>query len=699
MDSFFNPSSVAIIGAPRRTGEGNNNIVEILLRFGYKGRVYPINPGANEIAGLKAFSNIKELPEKVDVAIISLGRDRVLDNFKECLNHQIKNYIIISQGFSDADEKGKELQNEIVRLAEISGARIVGPNTLGVINTFSGFTSAFIEVARPSKPSPLAVIAQTGIIQGGQDNFIDNNLGKTIDLGNMSDVDYVDVLEYLENDPEIKVIAMHMEGLKRGKAFLETATRVAQKKPIIVLKSGRSTKGANATLSHTGSLAGEDEIFDIAFRRAGIIRANDTTEFKDFIKSLLKFPPMSSENIGIITPSGGAGILGVDACEKEGLNTPPLSDSIMRKLKDVSPEWFELGNPVDMWPVGLNKDYFKVFEMTFNDFWQREDIGGVIVGHVALSSPLHKDFNCYPNLYNLLKEYLDSTENKKPLSIWIYGDNTWQERERLEKLPFTATFSSIERAVRGIGVAHRYSKLTSQSEKTFKEKGNAEKSFYSNAINLGKHENKNILGLEALLHLNHYGVPIANTKYALNAQDAFESAASLSFPVVLKAVTSKWLHKTEHGGVITGLKSAKEVREKCNYLIQLTGEGLEGFLVQEQVEGKELILGIKRDPQFGHVIVCGTGGIYAEVLRDINRELLPLNRELAEKMLKSLNGYPLLAGVRGEKPVDLEKVIDTMIHLANFALHNPHVKELDINPLIANPYECKAVDVRIIYES
>ncbi len=698
MHSFFNPSSIAIVGAPRKTGEGSNNIVEILLRFGYQGRIYPINPRAKEIAGLKAFSSIQDLPEKVDLAIISLGRDRVLDNFKECLNNNIKNYIIISQGFSDADEKGKELQKEIVRLAKINGARIVGPNTLGVINAFSGFTSAFIEVSRPSEPPPLAVIAQTGIIQIGQDNFLDHNLGKTIDLGNMSDVDYVDVLEYLEDDPEIKVIAMHMEGLKRGKAFLETASRVAQKKPIIVLKSGRSAKGANAALSHTGSLVGEDEIFDIAFRRAGIIRTHDTTEFKDFIKSLLKFPPMASENVGIITPSGGAGILGVDACEKEGLNTPPLSDEVMKKLKEVAPEWFELGNPVDMWPVGINEDYFKVFEMTFKDFWNREDIGGVIVGHVAISSPLHKDFNCYPKLYNLLKEHLDSTEHKKPLSVWIYGDNTWQERERLERLPLTVTFPSIERAVRGIGAAHRYAELTKQSRKTLKEKEIAKIFTYRDTIKIKKDENNSIHGLEALLLLNNYGISIANTKFALNTEDALEFAASLEFPVVLKAVTSIWLHKTEHGGVITGLKSAQEVKEKCDQLIQLAGDGLEGFLVQEQVSGKELILGIKRDPQFGHVIVCGTGGIYAEVLRDINRELLPINRELAEIMLKSLRGYPLLAGVRGEKPVDLGKVIDTMLNLANFALHNPDVKELDINPLITNPDDCKAVDVRIIYE-
>jgi len=489
-----------------------------------------------------------------------------------------------------------------------------------------------------------------------------------------------------------------MEGLKRGKAFLETASRVAQKKPIIVLKSGRSAKGASAALSHTGSLVGEDEIFDIAFRRAGIIRANDTTEFKDFIKSLLKFPPMASNNIGIITPSGGAGILGVDACEKEGLNTPPLSDHILKKLKEIAPEWFELGNPVDLWPVGINEDYLKVFEMTFKDFWHREDIGGVIVGHVAIASPLHKDFNSYPRLYNLLKEHLDSTEHKKPLSIWIYGDQTWPERKRLEELPLTVTFSSIERAVRGIGAAHHHHKSTHPSLKISQEKEKMVQPRYTDSMDLGEPQQKNILGLEALLRISDFGVPIANTKFAPHAAGALEAAKSVGYPVVLKAVTSKWLHKTEHGGVVTGLKGAEEVQETCDHFMQLAGGELEGFLVQEQVEGKELILGIKRDPQFGHVIVCGTGGIYAEVLQDTHQELLPVDRELAGRMLRSLKGYPLLAGVRGEKPVDVEKVVDAMVHLANFALHNPGVKELDINPLIANPDECKAVDVRIIYE-
>ncbi len=699
MHSFFDPASVAVIGASRETGEGSNNIVEMAQRFGYKGAIYPINPKAEQIAGLKAFPSVKNLPETVDLAVVSVGRDRILDIFKDSLDKGIKSFIIISQGFGDADEKGRMLQDEMVRLAGSAGARIVGPNTMGVINAFSGFSSSFIDALRPPEPRPLAVIAQTGILQVGQEVFINNNLGKTIDLGNMSDIDFVDVLEYFEKDSDIKVIAIHMEGLKRGETFLETAGRITQQKPIIVLKTARSNLGAQAALSHTGSLAGEDEVFEIAFQRAGIIRVNDTTEFKDTVKSLLKFPPMSSNKIGVITPSGGAGIQAIDACEKIGLTTPPLSEKLINKLKEVSPEWFSIGNPVDMWPVGINKSYFEVFERTFKEFWQREDIGGIVVGHVALASHLHNDFNCYPIMYNMLKEHLDATNIKKPLSFWLYGDQTWNTRVKLDELPLTVSFSSIERAVRGIGAAHRYYILANQSRNVLEERNKAKSSFTMENMKKIRTEKNVILGMEALSHISSYGISIANTKYARNTEEALQAAGKIGFPIVLKAVASKWLHKTEHGGVITGLKTLQEVKANCSLLAKRAGEGLEGFLIQEQVKGKEILLGIKKDPQFGHVMVCGTGGIYAEVLQDISRELLPLTRKQAEKMLKSLKGYSILSGVRGEKPVNLEMLIDTMLHLAELAMQNPGIVEMDINPLICNSTECKAVDVRIIFNT
>ena len=309
MQKFLDPDSVALIGVPRNTGNGSFNNAETLLRYGFEGKIFPINPNAREICGLKAYPSIADVPEAVDLAVISVGRERVIPMLDQCISAGVKRVVIITQGFADADRKGKEMQEEIERKAKANSVRILGPNTMGVANNFKKFTTAFIDLPRPDTFSPVSLIAQTGVIQVASQNMAYKHWGKAIDIGNGCDVDVVDSLSYLAYDPETKVIVIYMEGMKRGADFLKLASQVTLKKPVIVYKSGRSKAGAKAALSHTGSLVGEDHVFDAVCKRAGIIRVKNGSEMTDAIRALLVMEEMEGPRLGVVTVTGAGGII------------------------------------------------------------------------------------------------------------------------------------------------------------------------------------------------------------------------------------------------------------------------------------------------------------------------------------------------------------------------------------------------------
>ena len=309
MHKFMDPASVALIGTPRRTGPGAFNNAEMMLHYGYRGRLYPVNPAGGEILGLKVHPALSEIPETVDLAIISVGRDRVSAAFEDCIRAGIGHVLIISQGFADADERGRGLQDQIARRAREAGVRVLGPNTLGVVNNYVRFNTAFVEIPCPEKFLPVSLIAQTGFIQVASRNLAWRDIGKAIDVGNSCDLDIADALDYLADDPETRVIVVHMEGLKRGRAFLESADRASRKKPVIVLKTGRSKAGARAALSHSGSLVGEDHVYDAAFRRAGVLRVRTSGEMRDAIHALAVLGDMQGPRIGVVTVTGAGGIM------------------------------------------------------------------------------------------------------------------------------------------------------------------------------------------------------------------------------------------------------------------------------------------------------------------------------------------------------------------------------------------------------
>ncbi len=453
MRLFFEPGAVVLIGTSRQTGPGAYNNLEMLLSYGYAGRIYLVHPKVPDIMGYKTYPRVADLPEVPDLAVISLGRERVGPAARECVEHGIKRLVVISQGFADADARGAELQAELVALAREHGVRILGPNTMGVLNPFSGFTTAFIDVPREPAPAPLTIVAQSGAFQVGASSFT-GQMGKAIDVGNACDLDMVDVLEYLADDPETRIIVLHLEGIKRGRRFLNTAARVARAKPIIALKTGRSQAGARAAMSHTGSLVGEDAIVDLALAAAGIIRVRTLVELRAVSRAFLKFRPMAGPRLGVATATGAFGIIAADACEDHGLELAPFPEGL-RELEEERIPWHKLGNPVDLWPLGMVTGSFTgVFKRAVAGLFADAQVDAVLGVGPCFTSPRHADLD----IPGAVRELHAANPLHKPLALLLYGDAAAHRAQAAElaREPDVVCYNTMDEAVMGLAATRRY---------------------------------------------------------------------------------------------------------------------------------------------------------------------------------------------------------------------------------------------------
>jgi len=697
MKKFLEPESVALIGVPRQSGPGSYNNAETMLRYGFRGRIYPINPNAATICGLKAYPAVGDVPDTVDLAVISVGRDRVIPMVEKCIQAGIRRIVIISQGFADADAAGRDMQARIVAMGRENGVRILGPNTMGVVNNFKSFTTAFIDLEPPRDFPPVSLIAQTGVIQVAAQNMAYRNWGKAIDIGNGADLDVVDALEYLTDDPETKVIALYLEGVSRGRAFLEAASRAALSKPVLVFKSGRSRAGARAALSHTGSLVGEDRVFDAAFRRTGVLRVNSGMELKDAIRALLLLGEMKGPRLGVLTITGAGGIMVADACEDFGLTLARLPEGLAETLQKGIPDWIHIGNPIDIWPVGMiGGDYPGVFGLSLEALLRSPEVDGAVVILPVTNSPLHANLN----MENVVAQVRRQAGNSKPVALWPYIDAE-AFIDRYEAIPGVACFDTIEQAVQGLSFCHRYHLAKTRGipvQKRFSYDHEA----LEPILRKGR-QDRVLLGEDAMSLLKFFGIPTAGGAMAASGQDLPAAAAALRYPLVLKLSGRAFLHKSEWGGVVTGIRNGEELRSAYEEMMREVrerdpGVAVEAVQVQEQIRGRELLMGLKRDPQFGPVIACGMGGIHAEILKDVNQSIVPIDQAEALHMLTSLKMFPLLKGVRGEASADLTALADCLERLSFLAQEMPDIVELDLNPVMAMLKGCAVVDARILWE-
>jgi acetate---CoA ligase (ADP-forming) len=692
LQRFFEPASVVLIGVSRKVGPGAYNNLATLLNYGYQGRIYLVHPKIDEILDRPTHHRVADLPEVPDLAVISLGRDRVKAAVTECVQHGIKGIVVISQGFADADDRGQELQEKIVAIAREHGARVVGPNTMGIVNPFAAFSTAFIDLPRDSRPAPLTVVAQSGAFQVSP-HSLTVKMGKAIDVGNAGDVDVADVLDYLETDPQTRVIMLHLEGIRRGREFLQTAARVARTKPIIAFKTGRSAAGALAAMSHTGSLVGEDAVVDLALARAGIIRARNLVELRAICRAFLHYRAMHGPRLGVVTATGAFGIIAADACEDYGLELAPFPEKL-RELEEERVAWHKIHNPVDLWPLGMVTGSFtRVFRRAVHGLIEDANVDAVLGVPPAFVSPLHSDLDIPAAVRKVLAE----NREHKPIALQLYGDEEAcrQQARALEQEADVACFESLDEAVMGLAAVWRYQQFQQREPQGLELPA-------APAVRPVTLPAQGVLVGEAALELlRSYRIPVVPGSLATDGAAVRTVANQLGYPVVLKIISPAWLHKSDWGGVRLQIADEAALKDAYEDLLRLFREKtpagrLEGILVQKQVQGVELLLGLKHDPQFGPVVVAAAGGIYTEILKDAAQALAPVTAAEARKMLAALKIYPVLKGVRGQAGVDFAQLEGVILALSRLAADYPEIKELDLNPVMAAPAGCWAVDCRVV---
>jgi acetyltransferase len=447
LECFLNPGSVAVVGASRKTGKGSFNLIEQMIKFGFKGKIYPINPSAREIMGLKACRQIDDIKDRVDLAVILIPRGQVPGAVESCARRGIRGAVIVPQGFADADETGKHLQKQLTLISRNTGIRLVGPNTLGVINAYSGFSTSFVPHKR--QKVPVGVICQSGIFFVGSAVFT-GMLGKGIDIGNGCDLDFADALEYFGNDHDIDVIFIHIEGMIRGRRFYEIAGRVARRKPIIALKAARSEEGAQAAMSHSGALVGRHEVFEAAFQQAGITTALDSQDVQDFTRALLHLGSMEGNRIGVVTLTGAGGILLIDALKQNGLQLAELSPHTIERVQALSPVWMSIRNPLDIWPALMKHGMDEVYRVALEGLLQDPGVDGVICLAIAPELPAQADLDATPVIGETAANH-----GRKPVVTWLYGPNQNIVSETLEASSPVLSFPSLDRAARALSVLYK----------------------------------------------------------------------------------------------------------------------------------------------------------------------------------------------------------------------------------------------------
>ncbi|MCD5412986.1 MAG: CoA-binding protein [Dehalococcoidia bacterium] len=440
MRLFLEPRSVALVGARRQVGKGSFNALENLLNQGFPGEIYPVNPHAEEILGQKVYHKVKCLPRGIDLAVVMVPREAVLQAVEECLGRGIKALIVVSQGFAEADNRGRELQAALELMAKEAGARVVGPNSFGVINAFRRFSTTLLP--SPRDQVPVALVSQSG---GLLEGFWGFSFGKAVDLGNMCDVDFADVLGYLESDPETRVIALHMEGVGDGRRFIEVAQLVSQKKPVLVLKPGKSGKALQAVASHTGSLAGVDLVYQAAFRKCGLIRAENVEELGDFARGFLQLPPLKGNRLAIVTPTGAGAIMAMDAMEEQGFALAELSAETVSRIGEFFPPWAPPSNPVDMLFAGMAHGYGRIYRVSLEAVLDDENVDGVlcIAGSPSLKS---------------IKGIAEG--RSKPVAVWLQGGLDEEVLARIKESGYQAVFPSPERAIKALAALRDYSETS-----------------------------------------------------------------------------------------------------------------------------------------------------------------------------------------------------------------------------------------------
>ena len=691
---FLSPSSIAVIGASEKPGVGKAIFSNILS--GYKGKIYPITPSSTSVAGIKAYKSVLDVDDDIDLAVVATPNRTVPAVMEEIGKKNIKSCIIVSAGFKEVDETGAKLEQQVQDIGKKYGIRIIGPNCLGIMSLTDQNLMNLTFLKITPKHGEIALVSQSGAICAATvEDAIAQGIGfsKVISMGNKVDMDEADILELLEDDPYTKVIVMYLEDIHDGRRFMNASKRITleKRKPIVVLKSGRTPEGARAAMSHTGALMGSDEVYDAVFKQAGVIRVDTMQELFELATAFSKQPlPMNNMGVVIVSNAGGPAIISTDSCSKYNIQMADISNS-KESISKVIPPHGSSRNPVDI----VGDADFNRFEKVLIEVLANSNVGSV----VTMCTPSATlDYN------ELAKTIIRTSKNTgKTMLAALMGLAEGVENKSILSEGGVPHFMYAEPAIRTLDSMYRFSNwLNSKKESipTFPVNKEKVRDVISNVYEQGR---TNLLEDEGYTVLQAYGFPVPKSVLVNNEDDAVKSAIEIGYPVVMKISSKDIIHKSESGGVKIGLKNTDDVRNAYNSIMSSVknynpNARIEGVLIQEMVtNSKELILGAKQDKLFGPLLMFGLGGIYVEILKDVNFRLAPISESEAREMVDSIKTISLLKGVRGEKSSDISSVIDCLLRLSQLIVDFPEIEEFDINPLLVleEGRGSRVVDVRI----
>jgi acetyltransferase len=697
MKELFKPRSVVVVGASREPGKVGHAVLRNIIESGFKGEVYPVNPRADKILGLNTYKSVLEVPGDVDLAVIVIPAQAVLDVMEECGRKGVKYAVVISAGFKEIGGEGIEREGKLIEIARKYGVRVVGPNCLGIIDLHTPLNASFASI--PETKGGIAFISQSGALLSAILDWAPKagiGFSKIVSLGNKADLNEVDFLTYLGEDPETKVILLYLESIADGRRFIEVGSTVTRKKPVILLKGGITEAGAKAALSHTGSMAGGITALKAALRKAGIIQVSSVSELFDMAIAFNSQPIPTGSRVGIVTNAGGAGVVISDLLVSRGLKLAEPSRYTVDYLKSVLPPVASVYNPVDVIGDAKADRYGVAIEALLRD----PNIDSLLV--ILTPQVVTEPEETAKVIVELSRRY-----PSKPILAIFMGGGKVEKATRILIENNIPVYDMPERAVTAVLGLSNYREFRELLTKALEyvEVFDVDKEKALEIIEEVRRQGRRVLlEHEAKEIVRSYGIPVVPTKLAVSEDRAVEIARKLGYPVVVKISSPDIIHKSDIGGVITNLKSDDEVAEAFRTVISnarryVPTASIYGATVQKMVpKGREVIIGATKDPVFGHLIMFGLGGIYIELFKDVSFRLAPLSMYEAKEMITETKAYTLLRGFRGEPPADINSIVNILLRVSKLVTDIPQIVEIDINPLFVYEIGAIAVDARIIIE-
>ncbi|SDF66972.1 acetyltransferase [Methanolobus vulcani] len=691
LEKMFNPDSVAVIGASRKEGKVGRAVLENLMQNS-KLTIIPINPNVDEILGLPCYHNILDVPAetKVDLAIVVVPAKFVPGSIDECGRAGVGNVIVISAGFKEAGIEGARLERECIALCEKYGINLIGPNCLGIIDTASGLNASF--AANMAYEGNIAMMSQSGAICTVTLDWAERigvGFSKFISLGNKAVLAENDFLQLFETDSTTAVIAAYLEGVKDGPEFIKIAERVSRSKPIVIVKSGRTSVGSKAVSSHTGTLAGSDAAYNAAFKQGGVLRADSLEEMLDYSRAFSVCPLPEGRNIAIITNAGGLGILTADACYNSGLSIASFEEKTVERLREKLPPASNFYDPVDVLGDAGADLYEHALDVVMDDI----NVNGIIV----LVSP--QSMTDVPGIAEKVAAKIK--DSKKPILCNFAGGSRIAAGEEILNKYGIPNYSSAERAVASMNALCNYYTIRNHKRGEPAEI-KADKEYAQSFIDSASENKRRMHGLESMDILKAYDIPVVDARIAKTLPDAVKAAEDMGYPIVMKILSPDISHKSDVGGIRLNLKHADDVERAYNSMMSdvrhyMPDATITGVQLQKMISGgKEVIIGMDRDPQFGPLLMFGLGGTYVEFLKDVSFAVAPITEAEAKHMVSSIKTYPLIAGVRGEAASDIDSIVKTLLKVSQLVTDFPEILEFEINPLMVMPegQGCVAMDIR-----